>query len=163
MTMSSSPPSYQRIAPDVKLGRNVKIPYPELVNLYGCEIGDDSFIGPFVEIQSGVSIGSGCRLLSHACICSKVRIGKGVFIGHGVMFVNDRYPVRTEPRDWEETVIGDGAALGNNVTLLPCRVGEGALIGAGAVVTKDVPPGKVAAGNPARVIGNRLQPAEGEK
>ncbi len=148
---------------NAKLGRNVKIPYPELVNLYGCRIGDDCFIGPFVEIQSDVTIGTGCRIQSHSFICTKVRIGDRVFIGHGVMFSNDRYPVRTDPGDWEETVIGDGAVLGNNVTLLPCRVGKGALIGAGAVVTQDIPPDKVAVGSPARVIGDRKQPAGGRQ
>lgn len=145
---------------DVKLGRNVAIPYPELVNLYGCEIGDECFIGPFVEIQNDVAVGRGCRIQSHSFICSGVRIGEGVFIGHGVIFVNDRYPVRTDPTDWEETVVGAGAAVGSNATILPCRIGEGALVGAGAVVTGDVPPGKTAAGNPARVIGDRIGPGE---
>ena len=87
---------------DVKLGKNVRIPFPELVNLYGCEIGDDCFIGPFVEIQNDVTIGKGTNVQSHSFICSKVRVGENVFIAHGVMFINDRYPVRRDPKDWEE-------------------------------------------------------------
>jgi len=140
---------------DVKLGKNVKIPYPELVNLYGCEIGDNCFIGPFVEIQEDVKIGKNCRIQSHTFICSKVRIGKNVFIGHGVMFINDRYPVHRDPKDWEETIVEDNAVIGSNATILPCKIGKNALVGAGAVVTKDVPPNAIVAGNPARIIGER--------
>lgn len=140
---------------NVKKGRNVVIPYPELVNLYGCVLGDDVFIGPFVEIQAGVRIGSGSRIQSHSFICSGVTVGKGVFIGHGVVFINDRYPVRRDPRCWESTVICDGAVIGSNATLLPCRIGAKALVGAGAVVTKDVPAVCAVAGNPARRLGKR--------
>ena len=140
---------------DVKMGKNVEIPYPELVNLYGCEIGDHSFVGPFVEIQEGVKIGPRCRIQSHSFICTGVTIGKDVFIGHGVMFINDRYPVQRDPRKWEETIVEDGVAIGNNATILPCRIGKNAVVGAGATVTKDVPPKKVVAGNPARITGER--------
>jgi acetyltransferase-like isoleucine patch superfamily enzyme len=140
---------------NVRLGKGVKIPHPELVNLYGCEIGDNCFIGPFVEVQSDVKIGSGTRIQSHSFICSKVRIGKDVFVGHGVMFINDRYPVRRNPKDWEEIIIEDGAVIGSNATLLPCRIGKGALVGAGAVVTKNIPARKIVAGNPAKLVGER--------
>jgi len=141
---------------NVKLGRkNVKIPCPELVNLYGCEIGDNCFIGPFVEIQEDVKIGENCRIQSHTFICSKVRIGRDVFVGHGVVFINDKHPVRRDPKDWEETIVEDGAVIGSNATILPCRIGKNALVGAGAVVTKDVPPNAIVVGNPARIIGER--------
>ena len=140
---------------NIKLGRNVKIPYPELVNLYGCKIGDDCFIGPFVEIQKDVKIGKGTRVQSHSFICSRVTIGKNVFIGHGAVFVNDRYPVHKNPEDWQKTVVEDNAVIGNNATVLPCRIGRNALVGAGAVATKDVLDNKVVAGNPARIIGSR--------
>ncbi|NQT23554.1 MAG: N-acetyltransferase [Candidatus Omnitrophica bacterium] len=140
---------------NVKLGKNVNIPSPELVNLYGCEIGDNCLIAPFVEIQNDVIIKADTRIQSHAFICSKVRIGKGVFIGHGVMFINDRYPVRKDPSDWEETVIEDNAVIGSNATIMPCRIGKNSLIGAGSVVTKDVPANKVVRGNPAKVTGDR--------
>jgi len=140
---------------NVKFGKGVKIPFPELVNLYGCKIGDNCFIGPFVEIQNDAAVGAGTRIQSHSFICSKVRIGKDVFIGHGVVFINDRYPVRRDPKDWEETVIGDKAVIGSNATILPCKIGKGAVVGAGAVVTKDVPPRKTVVGNPAGQIGKR--------
>lgn len=139
---------------NVKLGKDVIIPYPELVNLYECEIDDNCFIGPFVEIQRDVRIGADSRIQSHTFICSKVVIGKGVFIGHGVMFVNDKRPVNYDSKKWHGIIISDGAVIGSNATILPCRIGKNALIGAGAVVTKDVPPNKIAAGNPAKIIGN---------
>ena len=140
---------------DVKLGKDVRIPHPDLVNLYGCEIGDNCFVGPFVEIQNDVKIGARSRIQSHSFICSKVRIGEDVFVGHGVMFINDKYPVRRDPKDWEEVIIEDNVVIGSNATILPCRVGKNAMVGAGAVVTKDVPANKIVIGNPAKVIGER--------
>lgn len=140
---------------NVKLGKNVRISFPDLVNLYNCEIGDDCLIGPFVEIQNDVKIGKESRIQSHTFICSKVTIGERVFVAHGVMFINDRYPVRRDPKDWEETIVEDDVVIGSNATILPCRIGKNALVGAGAVVTKDVPSGKAVVGNPAKIIGNR--------
>lgn len=140
---------------DVKCGKNVIIPHPDLVNLYECEIADNCFIGPFVEIQKDVKIGEKTRIQSHSFICSKVTIGREVFIGHGVMFANDKYPVHTNPEDWEETIVEDRVAIGNNATILPCRIAKNALVGAGTVVTKDIPPNKIVAGNPAKIIGER--------
>lgn len=136
-----------------KMGKNVKIPFPKLVNLYECEIGDNSFIGPFVEIQKGVIIGRRCKIQSHSFICEGVTIGDDVFIGHGVMFTNDLYPVTNDP-NWKlrKTFVNKKASIGNNVTLLPIEVGEGSLIGAGAVVTEDVPDYAIVAGNPARKL-----------
>jgi len=140
---------------NVKLGREVKIPFPELVNLYGCTLGDDVFVGPFVEIQNDVEIENESRIQSHSFVCSKVRIGKKVFVSHGVTFINDRYPMRKDSKDWEETIVEDEVVIGSNATILPCRIGKRALVGAGAVVIKDVPAGKIVSGNPARVIGER--------
>ena len=138
-----------------KLGKNVNIPYPELVNLYGCKIGNNCFIGPFVEIQEDVKIGENCRIQSHSFICSKVIIGNDVFISHGAMFINDKYPVRKDSKDWEETIVEDGVVIGSNATILPCKIGRNALVGAGSVVTRNVPPNKIVAGNPAKIIGDR--------
>jgi UDP-2-acetamido-3-amino-2,3-dideoxy-glucuronate N-acetyltransferase len=153
-------PLYQRIAPDVKLGRNVSV--RDFTNLYGCEIGDDVKIGTFVEIQKGVKIGNRCKISSHTFICEGVILEDDIFIGHNVTFTNDRYPRATDGNgrlqgegDWVciPTVIKRGASIGSGVTLLcGITVGENALIGAGSVVTKDVPAGAVAAGNPARMI-----------
>jgi len=147
------------IAPDVKLGRNVRI--YGFTNLYGCEIGDDTKIGTFVEVQKGAKIGSRCKVSSHTFICEGVTLEDEVFIGHGVMFTNDRYPRATtsdgrlqSEADWKviPTVVKRGASIGSNATLL-CNItiGENAIIGAGSVVTKDVPPGTTVYGNPARV------------
>jgi len=147
------------------LGRDAKIFYPDLVNIYGGEttiIGDKTTVGPFVEIQKGVTIGKSCKIQSHAFICEGVTIEDGVFVGHGVMFINDRFPrattqdaVRKTEADWklETTLIGRGAALGSNCTIMcGIKIGENAIIGAGSVVTKDVPAGMIVVGNPARVI-----------
>jgi UDP-2-acetamido-3-amino-2,3-dideoxy-glucuronate N-acetyltransferase len=153
------------VANSVVLGEDVVVARPELVNLYGCTIGDGSRIGPFVEIQKDAHIGRRCKVSSHSFICSGVTIDDGVFIGHGVMFINDRYPaavtesmeLQTE-ENWTliETRVGARASIGSNATIL-CGVviGEGALVGAGAVVTKDVPAGAIVAGVPARVVGTR--------
>lgn len=135
---------------DVRVGARTKIlPF---VNLYGCEIGADCLIGPFVEIQNGVRIGSRVRVQSHTFVCTGVTVEDDAFIGHGVMFVNDRHPPQPDSRRWEPCHIGRGAAIGSNATILPVRIGEGALIGAGSVVTRDVPPFAVVAGVPARPI-----------
>ncbi len=149
-----------RIAPSVKLGNNVRL--IAFANLYGCEIGDDTFIGPFVEIQSDVKVGRRVKIQSHTFVCSGVTIEDEAFIGHGVMFTNDRFPRATNAdgsvqgaKDWkcEPTVIGRRASIGSNVTILcGVTIGEGAIVGAGSVVTKNVAPRTVVAGNPARVL-----------
>ena len=151
---------FSRIAPDVKLGKNVKI--YAFVNLYGCGIDDDSRIGAFVEIQKGARIGKRVKVSSHTFICEGVTIEDEVFIGHGVMFINDKYPRATTgdgqlqtDADWvcTPTLIKRRASIGSNVTILcGVTVGEDAIVGAGSVVTHDVPPGTVVAGNPAHVI-----------
>jgi len=149
------------IRTDVRLGRDVRIPQPDLVNVYGCSIGDETTIGPFVEIQKRSSVGARCKISSHSFICEGVVIEDEVFIGHGVMFTNDTYPRATTGgvlqtgNDWkvEPTLVKKGASIGSGATIL-CNlvIGEDAIIGAGAVVTKDVPPGMIVAGNPARVM-----------
>jgi acetyltransferase-like isoleucine patch superfamily enzyme len=158
--MSDLQSDYRRIAPDVKLGRNVRI--HGFVNLYGCEIGDDTRIGTFVEIQKGAKIGDRCKISSHTFICEGVTIESGVFVGHGVTFINDRYPRATNgtgqlqtETDWDcqKTLVRRGASIGSGATLLGgITIGENALIGAGSVVTKDVPPNTAVAGNPARLL-----------
>ncbi len=149
-----------KIAPDVKLGTGVTI--YDFVNLYGCEIGDDTKIGTFVEIQKGSSIGKNCKIQSHTFICEGVVIEDDVFIGHNVTFINDRFPRATtadgmlqQEADWvcEPTFVKRGASIGSSVTLLcGITVGEHAIVGAGSVVTKDVPANTIVAGNPARVL-----------
>jgi acetyltransferase-like isoleucine patch superfamily enzyme len=147
------------IAPDVELGQNVKL--SKFINLYGCKIGDDTKIGAFVEIQKNATVGKNCKISSHSFICEGVTIEDNVFIGHGVTFINDPYPRATTPegglqteQDWkvERTVVKKGASIGSGVTLL-CNItiGEQAIVGAGSVVTKDVPANAIVAGNPARV------------
>ena len=133
---------------NVKLGENVTISH--FTNLYGCELGDNVFVGPFVEIQSNVKVGKNSRISSHSFLCSGVEVGEDCFIAHGVMFTNDKF---TEDRDnWVErkTVIGNNVRIGSNATILPVTIGEGAVIGAGSVVTKDVPAGVTVKGNPAK-------------
>ena len=138
------------IAPDVKLGKNVLI--YNFVNLYGCEIGDETRIGAFVEIQKNARIGKRCKIQSHTFICEGVDIKDGVFVGHGVMFINDTMPPQPEKDKWLPTTIEDGASLGSNSTIMPVRVGKDAVVGAGAVVTRDVPDGAVVAGCPAKIL-----------
>ncbi len=153
-------PDFNRIAPDVSLGMDVTI--HGFANLYGCTIGDDSSIGTFVEIQKGVIVGRRCKIQSHSFICEGVHLGDECFIGHGVIFINDRHPRATAPSgeklrdgDWklESTIVEDRANIGSGAIIMcGIRIGTGALIGAGAVVTKDVAPGAVMAGVPARLL-----------
>jgi UDP-2-acetamido-3-amino-2,3-dideoxy-glucuronate N-acetyltransferase len=159
MAEASASPK-RNIAPDVKLGRDVQL--NDFINLYGCSLGDGTKVGPFVEIQKGASIGRNCKISSHTFICEGVTIEDEVFVGHNVTFINDVYPratagegqLQTE-EDWRvvPTMVKRGASIGSSATLLcGVTVGERAIVGAGAVVTKDVPPETIVAGNPARVL-----------
>jgi len=152
--------TYQCISADVRLGRNVKL--SQFINLYGCEIGDETKIGAFVEVQKNAHIGSRCKISSHTFVCEGVTIEDCVFIGHGVMFINDSYPraansdgaLQTEA-DWkvEKTLVKKGASIGSGSTILSkVTIGENAIVGAGSVVTKDVPANVIVAGNPARFL-----------
>ena len=162
--------AFNCIADDVKLGSGVRL--SKFINLYGCEIGDETRIGAYVEIQKNAVVGKRCKISSHTFICEGVLIEDNVFIGHGVTFTNDSYPratarngeLQTEA-DWsiEPTVIRKGASVGSGATILSnTKIGENAIVGAGSVVTKDVPPNSIVAGNPARVLRYIEQTVEGE-
>ena len=162
---------FRCIAADVKLGQNVKL--SQFVNLYGCEIGDETKIGAFVEIQKNATVGRRCKISSHTFVCEGVTIEDNVFVGHNVAFINDTYPrataadggLQTE-KDWrvDPTIIKKGASIGSGATIL-CNVtvGENAIVGAGSVVTKNVPANTIVAGNPARVLRSVLEPVGSTK
>jgi acetyltransferase-like isoleucine patch superfamily enzyme len=151
---------YCSIAPDVKLGKGVKL--SKFINLYGCEIGENTKIGAFVEIQKNATVGSNCKISSHTFICEGVTIEDCVFVGHGVTFINDSYPRAATPggqlqteNDWkvERTLVKKGASIGSGATILAnVTIGENAIVGAGSVVTRDVPPDTIVVGNPAKVL-----------
>jgi len=163
---------YQSVAPDVKLGTNVRM--HQFVNLYGCEIDDDTKIGCFVEIQKNARVGKNCKISSHTFICEGVTIEDNAFVGHNVTFINDSYPRATNgdgalqtEADWrvEPTLVKKGASIGSGSTILPnVTIGENAIVGAGSVVTRDVPPNSIVAGNPARILrtisGEKISLAE---
>ena len=161
-----SVPDFNRIAPDVRLGHDVRL--ASFLNLYGCEIGDRTKVGTFVEVQRGVTIGRDCKVQSHSFICEGVSIGDGCFIGHGVVFVNDNHPRAVRPdggmetdADWSDRMVTvtvhEQVTIGSNATILGgVTIGARAMIGAGSVVTRDVPPGEIWAGNPARKLRDRL-------
>lgn len=160
MELSEATAQYQCISADVQMGDNVRL--SKFINLYGCKIGENTKIGAFVEVQKNATIGSNCKISSHSFVCEGVEIQDGVFIGHGVMFINDKFPrsvnsdgsMQTEA-DWSvtRTIVKKGASIGSNATVLcGITIGEGAVIGAGAVVTKDVPANTIVAGNPAKTF-----------
>jgi acetyltransferase-like isoleucine patch superfamily enzyme len=159
---------FSSISPDVKLGQGVKL--SKFINLYGCQIGDETKIGAFVEIQKNSSVGRRCKISSHTFVCEGVTIEDNVFIGHGVMFINDSYPRATTPdgglqteKDWhvETTRVKRGASIGSGATILSkVVIGENAIVGAGSVVTRDVPPNTIVAGNPARVFRPVASPSK---
>ena len=154
--------TYLCVAPDVRLGRDVKL--SKFINLYGCEIGDETKIGAFVEVQKNAQIGKRCKISSHTFVCEGVVIEDNVFIGHGVTFINDSYPRATSDEgrlqteaDWsvERTVVKTGASIGSGATILSrLTIGENAIVGAGSTVTKDVPENAIVAGNPAKILRN---------
>jgi len=157
--------SYLSISKDVKLGNDVKL--SKFINLYGCEIGDETKIGAFVEIQKNATVGKRCKISSHTFVCEGVTIEDNVFVGHGVVFINDLYPrattgegaLQTEA-DWkvERTVVKKGASIGSGATILAnLTIGENAIVGAGSTVTRDVPPNTIVAGSPARVL-RKIEP-----
>jgi len=149
-----NPTLYQSKIVSTEFGENVKIVEP--VNIYGCNIGDNCFIGPFTEIQKGVSIGRDTKIQSHSFICELVEIGSGCFIGHGVMFINDTFqkggPAQGDKSHWRATQIGNGVSIGSNATILPISICDNVVIGAGSVVTKNITKPGVYAGNPAKFL-----------
>lgn len=151
---NNTPIEYSSKVTDVKFGENVKIVHP--INLYGCKINDNVFIGPFVEVQKNVSIGKRTKVQSHSFICELVTIGDDCFIGHGVMFINDLFseggPAGGDASKWKSTKIGNNVSLGSNATILPVEIADGVVIGAGSVVTKDIKIKGVYAGNPAKLV-----------
>ncbi len=159
---------FRCITPNVKLGEGVKL--SQFINLYGCEIGDETKIGAFVEIQKNASVGRRCKISSHTFVCEGVQIEDNVFVGHGVMFINDSYPRATtsqgglqSEKDWhvEKTIVKRGASIGSGATILSnLTIGENAIVGAGAVVTRDVPPNTIVAGNPAKILRSITSPSE---
>ncbi|HLC66300.1 MAG TPA: acyltransferase [Candidatus Nanoarchaeia archaeon] len=151
MVMVNIQTAYQLIK-NCRVGKDTKI--WNFVNLYDCEIGDQCMVGPFVEIQAEVKIGNNCRVQSHSFLCSLLTVGDNVFIGHGVMFINDTKPPRLRPH-WQPILVERGVVIGSNATIFPVTIGENAIIGAGAVVMHDIPANAVVAGNPAKVIRMR--------
>jgi acetyltransferase-like isoleucine patch superfamily enzyme len=141
---------------NVKFGKNVKLIEP--LNIYDCEIGDNTFVGPFVEIQKNVKIGKNCRIQSHSFICELVKISDNTFISHGVVFINDKFikggPAKGDKKLWESTIIGKNVSIGSNATILPVSICDNVVIGAGSVVTKDISSPGFYVGNPARKIKN---------
>jgi acetyltransferase-like isoleucine patch superfamily enzyme len=148
------PSIFQSGIVNVTFGKNVKVVFP--VNIYGCSIGDNCFIGPFTEIQKNVTIGNSCKIQSHTFICELVTIGNNCFIGHGVMFINDLFtngePAQGNKDLWRSTFIGNSVSIGSNATILPVQICDNVVIGAGAVVTKNITESGIYAGNPARLI-----------
>lgn len=152
--MENKPTIFQSGIKNVTFGTNVKLVEP--VNIYGCSIGNDSFVGPFVEIQKDVTVGERCKIQSHAFVCELVTIGNDCFIGHGVMFINDLFseggPAMGNKTLWKSTTIGNRVSIGSNATILPVTICDQVVIGAGAVVTKNITESGVYAGNPAKKI-----------
>lgn len=150
--MSSAPAILQSSVRDVRAGAGVRIVAPS--NVYECELGDDVFVGPFCEVQRGVTVGARTKIQSHCFVCELVTIGSDCFVGHGVMFVNDLFsrggPARGDRSLWRSTVVGNNVSIGSNATILPVRIADGTVIGAGSVVTRDILKPGVYAGNPAR-------------